>query len=160
MTINKELNEKAVSLLKKKKMTLSCAESMTGGMFAKIITDIPGTSAVFDRGLVTYSNAAKISELDVDPDTIDAFGAISAETAREMVEGLRIYSGCDVCIAVTGNAGPDPAEGKPVGLYYVGFYCNGQTCVLEFISRCRTRDSIRKDACNSMLELIVKCLSN
>ena len=154
MNNDKELVLKVVDLLKKKKMTLSCAESMTGGMFAKVITDIPGTSAIFDRGLVTYSNAAKTSELDVDPDTIEAFGAISAETAREMVEGLRIYSGCDVCIAVTGNAGPDPAEGKPVGLYYLGFYCNGETSVLEIRSRCKTRDTIRIDACNTMLKLI------
>ena len=154
MNNDKELASKVVELLKKKKMTLSCAESMTGGMFAKVITDIPGTSAVFDRGLVTYSNAAKISELDVDPETLDAFGAISAETAREMVEGLRIYSGCDVCIAVTGNAGPDPAEGKTVGLYYLGFYCNGETSVLEIRSRCKTRDTIRIDACNTMLDLI------
>ena len=154
MTENKELALKTVALLKKKKLTLSCAESMTGGMFSKIITDIPGTSAVFDRGLVTYSNSAKTSELDVDPDTIKAFGAISAETAREMVEGLRIYSGCDVCIAVTGNAGPDPAEGKPVGLYYLGLYCNGQTSVLEIKSRCKTRNTISTDACNTMLELI------
>ena len=154
MNENKELAEKTVALLKKKKLTLSSAESMTGGMFAKVITDIPGTSAVFDRGLVTYSNAAKESELDVDPETIESFGAISAETAREMVEGLRIYSGCDVCIAVTGNAGPDPAEGKAVGLYYIGLYCKGQTSVLEIRSRCKTRNSIRTDACNTMLELI------
>ena len=154
MNNDKELVLKVVDLLKKKKMTLSCAESMTGGMFAKVITDIPGTSAIFDRGLVTYSNAAKISELDVDSETLDAFGAISAETAREMVEGLRIYSGCDVCIAVTGNAGPEPAEGKPVGLYYLGFYCNGETSVLEIRSRCKTRDTIRIDACNTMLDLI------
>ncbi len=158
MTNDKELAKKVVDILKKKKLTLSCAESMTGGMFAKVITDIPGTSAVFDRGLVTYSNAAKTSELDVDPETIEAFGAISAETAREMVEGLRIYSGCSVCIAVTGNAGPDPAEGKAVGLYYVGLYFNGNTSVAEIRSSCRTRDSIRKDACNVMLGMIYESI--
>lgn len=154
MTINKELLLQVVDLLKEKQYTISTAESMTGGMMAKIITDVPGSSAVFDRGLVTYSNAAKMSELDVDPETLEAFGAISAETAREMVEGLRIYSGCDVCIAVTGNAGPNPAEGKQVGLYYVGFYFAGQTSVLEIKSSCRSRDSIRKDACNTMLRII------
>ena len=154
MTNDKELAEKVVKALKKKGMMMSCAESMTGGMLAKVITDVPGASAVFDRGLVTYSNAAKTSELDVDPDTLDAFGAISAETAREMVEGLRIYSGCSICIAVTGNAGPDPAEGKPVGMYYVGFYSNGNTNVLQIQSSCKTRDSIRIDACNTMLQMI------
>ena len=154
MTINKDLLNKTVNLLKEKKYTLSTAESMTGGMMAKIITDIPGTSEIFDRGLVTYSNAAKISELEVDPETLEAFGAISAETAREMVEGLRIYSGCDVCIAITGNAGPNPAEGKTVGLYYVGFYFAGQTSVLEIKSTCRSRNAIRTDACNTMLRII------
>ena len=154
MNNDKELVLKVVDLLKKKKMTLSCAESMTGGMLAKIITDVPGASSVFDRGIVTYSNEAKMSELDVDPETLDAFGAISSETAREMVEGLRIYSGCDVCIAVTGNAGPDPAENKPKGLYYVGFYCKGETSILEIQSSCKTRNTIRIDACNLMLKLI------
>ena len=158
MNNDKELAEKVVGILKKKKMTLSCAESMTGGMFAKVITDIPGTSKVFDRGLVTYSNGAKMSELDVDPDTLDVFGAISAEAAREMVEGLRIYSGCDVCIAVTGNAGPDPAEGKAVGLYYVGLYIKGQTSVSEIRSACKTRNTIRIDACNTMLRMIYDSL--
>ena len=151
---NSELAAKTVAKLKKKKLTLACAESMTGGMLAKLITDVPGASAVFDRSLVTYSNEAKTSELDVDPETIEAFGAISAQTAREMVEGLRIYSGCDICIAVTGNAGPEPAEGKAVGLYYVGFYCNGETIVTEIKSNCRTRDTIRTDACKVMLQMI------
>ena len=154
MTTDKSLAKQVVETLKKKKLKLATAESMTGGMLAKIITDVPGASSVFDRGIVTYSNEAKMSELDVDPETLDAFGAISSETAREMVEGLRIYSGCDVCIAVTGNAGPDPAENKPKGLYYVGFYCKGETSILEIQSSCKTRNTIRIDACNLMLKLI------
>ncbi len=154
MTIDKEISQKVIAVCKKKKIKIAAAESMTGGLFAKTLTDVPGASAVFDRSYITYSNEAKTSCIDVDPDTIKAFGAISAETAREMVEGVRIYSGCALCIAVTGNAGPDPAEGKPVGLYYIGFYYNGQTSVAEIKSSCKTRDGIRKDACAQMLKII------
>ena len=154
MTNDRKLAENAVNALKKKGWTISTAESMTGGMLAKVMTDVPGASSVFDRGIVTYSNAAKTSELDVDPETIEAFGAVSAETAREMVEGLRIYSGCDLCIAVTGNAGPQPVENKPAGLYYIGFYCRGETGVVEIVSSCKSRNTIRIDACNTMLKMI------
>jgi len=154
MTVNKTLLNLLVETLKNKGLTMSTAESMTGGLVAKTITDIPGTSAIFDRGIVTYSNGSKISELDVDPDTIDTFGAISPETAREMVEGLRIHSMSDICISVTGNAGPFPAENKANGLYYIGFYYNGQTSVIEVHSTCKSRDSIRNDACNTMMQII------
>ncbi len=154
MTIDKELSQKVIAVCKKKKIKIAAAESMTGGLFAKTLTDVSGASAVFDRSYITYSNEAKSSCIDVDPDTLKAFGAISPETAREMVEGVRIYSGCDVCIAVTGNAGPNPAEDKPVGLYYLSFYYKGQTSVAEIRSSCKTRDSIRKEACNNMLKMI------
>ena len=87
-------------------LTLSSAESCTGGLFAAAVTDIPGISQVFQRGLVTYSNQAKMDELGVKAETLEKYGAVSEETALEMVEGLRKASGSDICISVTGIAGP------------------------------------------------------
>jgi len=101
-------------------LTLACAESCTGGLFAKTMTDIPGISEVFDRGIVTYSNRAKMEELGVREETLQKFGAVSRETAEEMAEGLQKVSCCDICVSVTGVAGPGGGTPeKPVGLAHV-----------------------------------------
>lgn len=119
---NEELAQVVAGKLMDKGLTLSSAESCTGGMFASTMTDIPGISQCFDRGLVTYSNQAKMEELGVSAETLEKFGAVSEETALEMVEGLQRVSGSDVCISVTGIAGPGGGtEEKPVGLVYIGF---------------------------------------
>ena len=104
--------------------TIATAESCTGGMVAAALTDIAGSSAVFDRGFVTYSNAAKVAMLGVADATLAAHGAVSEETAREMAEGARRRSGVDVAVSITGIAGPGGGSpGKPVGL--VHFACTG-----------------------------------
>ena len=119
---DEELAQVVADRLMEKGLTLSSAESCTGGMFASTMTDIPGISQCFDRGLVTYSNQAKMEELGVSAGTLEKFGAVSEETALEMVEGLKRVSGSDVCISVTGIAGPGGgSEEKPVGLVYIGF---------------------------------------
>ena len=119
---DEELAQVVADRLMEQGLTLSSAESCTGGMFASTMTDIPGISQCFDRGLVTYSNQAKIEELGVSAGTLEKFGAVSEETALEMVEGLKRVSGSDVCISVTGIAGPGGgSEEKPVGLVYIGF---------------------------------------
>lgn len=124
-------------LLLEKGLTLSAAESCTGGLFAKTMTDIPGISEVFDRSLVTYSNKAKMEELGVKAETLEKYGAVSEETAREMAEGLERVSGSDICISVTGVAGPGGGRSeKPVGLSYIGFRYKGETKCKEV----RTRD--------------------
>ena len=124
-------------LLLEKGLTLSAAESCTGGLFAKTMTDIPGISEVFDRRLFTYSNKAKMEELGVKAETLEKYGAVSEETAREMAEGLERVSGSDICISVTGVAGPGGGtEEKPVGLSYIGFRYKGETKCKEV----RTRD--------------------
>lgn len=119
---DEELAQVVADRLMEQGLTLSSAESCTGGMFASTMTDIPGISQCFDRGLVTYSNQAKMEELGVSAGTLEKFGAVSEETALEMVEGLKRISGSDVCISVTGIAGPGGgSEEKPVGLVYIGF---------------------------------------
>lgn len=119
---DEELAQVVADRLMEQGLTLSSAESCTGGMFASTMTDIPGISQCFDRGLVTYSNQAKMEELGVSAGTLEKFGAVSEETALEMVEGLKRVSGSDVCISVTGIAGPGGgSEEKSVGLVYIGF---------------------------------------
>ena len=102
-------------------------------MFAdNAVTDIPGISQVFQRGLVTYSNQAKMEELGVSAETLEKYGAVSEETALEMVEGLKSASGSDICISVTGIAGPGGGSAeKPVGLIYIGFMYGDKKTVQE-----------------------------
>ena len=114
------LEEAAVAALKASGRTVACAESCTGGLLSKRITDVPGASAVFPGTAVTYSNEAKIRMLGVKPETLAAHGAVSAETAREMAAGVRAAFGTDFGLAVTGIAGPASDDtAKPVGLVYV-----------------------------------------
>lgn len=125
---DEELIEVVGKMLMEKNISVSCAESCTGGLFAGVLTDIPGISSVFERGIVTYSNRAKMEELGVSKQTLDKFGAVSPETACEMAEGLRKKTGSDMCISVTGIAGPDGGtREKPVGLVYIGIAYDGKT---------------------------------
>ncbi len=96
-------------------LTIATAESCTGGMVAAALTDVAGSSAVFDRGFVTYSNAAKVEMLGVTPATLAAHGAVSEPVAREMAEGARDRAGAGLAIAITGIAGPGGSDHKPEG---------------------------------------------
>ncbi|WP_430882731.1 competence/damage-inducible protein A [Fusibacter sp. JL216-2] len=110
----------------------SLAESCTGGMIAASLVGQSGISKVFDRGYVTYSNEAKMEELGVSDQTLKAFGAVSSQTAEEMVRGLRSRLGSDLCISVTGIAGPGGGTAdKPVGLVYIGLLYKGQVKVFK-----------------------------
>lgn len=111
------LEKKAVELIKKLGMNISTAESCTGGMIASRLIDVPGVSEIFKEGIVSYSNNAKMKRLGVKKETLEKYGAVSEETAREMVIGLD----SDIAIATTGIAGPDGGTPeKPVGLVYIG----------------------------------------
>ncbi|SEO29798.1 nicotinamide-nucleotide amidase [Salinihabitans flavidus] len=94
---------------------VASAESCTGGMLAAALTDIPGSSHMMDRGFVTYSNAAKVEMLGVRQATLDAYGAVSEEVAREMAQGARALSGADLTVSITGIAGPGGTDTKPEG---------------------------------------------
>ncbi|WP_114965036.1 CinA family protein [Alkalilacustris brevis] len=105
---------------------IACAESCTGGMIAAALTDIAGSSDVFERGFVTYSNAAKAEMLGVRPDTLEHFGAVSEEVAREMAKGALAHSPADMAISVTGIAGPGGSEHKPEGRVCFGLARRGR----------------------------------
>lgn len=117
-----DITSAAVALLdlcKAKKLTVATAESCTGGLVAAALSEIAGSSAVLDRGFVTYSNAAKQQMLGVAPATIDVYGAVSTECAAEMAKGALAHAQVDLAVSITGIAGPTGATpGKPIGLVY------------------------------------------
>ena len=104
-----------ITLCTERRQTVTCAESCTGGMIAAALTDIPGSSAAFERGFVTYSNAAKMDILGVSPASLDAFGAVSEAVVEEMASGALKSAKADFAIAVSGIAGPGGSEHKPEG---------------------------------------------
>ena len=158
---NQEIANVVGEKLKEKGLTIACAESCTGGMFASALTDIPGISACFDRGIVTYSNRAKVEELGVKQETLDAFGAVSEETALEMAKGVRRVSGTDIGISVTGIAGPDGGTPeKPVGLVYIGLDFDGQTECRKIDRRIKERNRNRQYAMLSMFDMLNRKLND
>ena len=152
------LEEVVVKLLMDKKLTVSVAESCTGGMLAARFINVPGISGFFSKSYVTYSNQAKIDELGVSEETLKAYGAVSPQTALEMVRGLAHKTGADAALAVTGIAGPDGGTPeKPVGLVYAAAYLKGQTQTKE-IRLAGNRERIRTMACLHSLDLLRKML--
>ena len=114
------LEEEVISLLSEKGLTLTAAESCTGGLIAQRLTDVSGASAVFHGSLVTYSNRLKEKWLGVQAETLQTYGAVSAQTAREMALGARKAADADLAVAVTGIAGPNSDDtNKPVGLVFI-----------------------------------------
>jgi nicotinamide-nucleotide amidase len=120
-----EMRDRAATLIayyRAKGLTVATAESCTGGLVAGLITEIPGSSDVFERGFVTYSNAAKIECLGVDPALLDAFGAVSREVASAMAAGALARSHADAAVSITGIAGPGGGSAaKPVGLVHFAY---------------------------------------
>lgn len=117
---NESIEEVAARLLMKNNLTISIAESCTGGLVSEKLTSIPGISSVFDRAIITYSNKAKVENLGVNPETLERYGAVSRETAEEMAQGVRKTAKTDIGLSFTGIAGPDGGTPeKPVGLVYV-----------------------------------------
>lgn len=119
------LSEKFLRKLEAERLKVTTAESCTGGLLAALFTDLPGSSQMFDRGFVTYSNESKTDMLGVSTETLKTHGAVSEQTAREMAAGALKNSRADIAIAITGIAGPSGGtEEKPVGLVYVALNFN------------------------------------
>ncbi len=145
-------------LLSGNNLTLATAESCTGGMIAARLVDMPGISEVFKEGFITYSNKAKRSRLGVKKSTLLRYGAVSAETVREMAKGGAFFSKADICVAVSGTAGPDGGtEEKPVGTVFVGCCIKGKTVTKECHFK-GDRNQIREQAVTEAFSLIRRCV--
>ena len=128
------IEKQTVELLKSKKLKLATAESCTGGLISKRITDVSGSSEVFEGGVVCYSNRFKENVLGVSPETLKKYGAVSRETAREMVKGVLSLTKADIAVAVTGIAGPSSDDtNKPVGLVYIAV-SDGKSTIVKKLS--------------------------
>lgn len=157
--LEKSLEESVVELLAQKKMTVTTAESCTGGLIAGTLVNVAGASDVLNEGYVTYSNDAKERLVGAKHETLEEYGAVSEQTAREMAEGAAKAAGADAALSATGIAGPGGGtEEKPVGLVYIGCYVNGETTVKE----CRfegSRMENRLHTVETALQLLLRQLS-
>ena len=143
-----------VDYLKNNNFTVATAESCTGGLIAKLITDVAGSSKVFLGGVVSYSNEMKQKWLDVKTKTLNNYGAVSEETVSEMLDGIKVSSGANIAIAVSGIAGPGGGtKDKPVGTVFIGVLFNQKKVVERFIFP-GTRDDVRNSSANKTIEMI------
>lgn len=145
-----------VALLSEKHLKISTVESCTGGMIASSIVSVSGASNVFEYGFVTYSDCAKTDCAYVEEDIIRKYGAVSKECAYAMADGGKKRSKADICISVTGVAGPSTDEGKEVGLVYIGIsYKENHVYECHFSG---DRQKIREDAANKAIEFAIFAL--
>ena len=152
------LEETIIQLLKEQELTLTTVESCTGGMLSARLTNVAGVSAVFKQGFITYSNKAKRKFVGVKKMTLKKYTAVSEQTAWEMARGGAILTNSDVCVSVTGYAGPDGGEdGQPVGLVYIGCNVKGRIEVEEFHFSGDRRE-IRELAVVDALTLLRRCI--
>jgi nicotinamide-nucleotide amidase len=158
MPFSPDLTSTAAALLdayRRSKLRIVTAESCTGGLIAACLTEIAGSSDVVERGLVTYSNQAKIELLGVPADTLEKHGAVSPHVARAMVEGALAHSPADVAVAVTGIAGPGGASpAKPVGLVYLACQRRGREPLIERHQFHGDRQAVRLASLEAAFELL------
>ncbi len=152
-----KLNQKIVSLLKKKKLKIAIAESCTGGMLSSTITSVSGSSEVFTFGLVTYSNQAKTSLLKVPKQIIKKHGAVSVQCCLAMVNNLSKISKSKICVSITGIAGPKGGtKNKPVGLVYIGLKVGKKV----FVNKCNFKNNGRIFIQRQTVKKTLNLLSN
>ena len=155
------LNQKIVSLLKRKKLRIAVAESCTGGMLSSAITSVSGSSKVFTMGLVTYSNQAKTHILKVPQKIINKYGAVSVQCCLVMVNNLSKISKSKVCISITGIAGPrGGSKQKPVGLVYIGIRIEKKVVINKCNFKNKGRAYIQKQTVKKSLNLLSKLINS
>lgn len=152
------MEQNLVGLLRQNKLIITTAESCTAGLVASRIVSVPGASAVFKEGYITYSDEVKHRVLKVKSETLKKYFAVSPETAAEMAVGAAAAASADVAVSVTGVAGPDTEDGKPVGLVYIGCFYNGNVSVCEY-NFSGSRDSIRNAAADEAINYVFKIMS-
>lgn len=146
--------EKTIKKLIKNNISIATAESCTGGLIAKTITDFAGVSEIYGEGYITYSNEAKIKNLGVKKETLEKFGAVSPETACEMAKGVMEKSGADIGVSSTGIAGPGGGTAaKPVGLIYIAC-CTKNGCEFHELRLSGNRDEVRSQTVEQVFALI------
>ena len=149
--------ESLIRLLGKKKLKISIAESCTGGLLASSITSISGASKVFNLGLVTYSNQAKIKILHINRNIIKKYGAVSRQCCLAMVNNLSKISKADINISITGIAGPNGGtKKKPVGLVFIGIKKGNKTSINECLFKSKKRSLIQKATVKKALSLVFR----
>lgn len=154
------LEEVCFALLKDRGLTVGTAESCTGGLLAKLLTDLPGSSAVFRGGVVSYTNGVKAGLLGVPQDLLDRYGAVSPQVAEAMARGAKASLGCDIALSTTGVAGPDADDrGNPIGLVYLGLAWGDQCRVTEFRAGPVERERVRRQAAQTALDLLRRHLT-
>ena len=151
--------EELVALLSARGLTFATAESCTGGLIPKKITDVAGCSSVFLGGVVSYANSVKQNVLGVSSETLATVGPFSPETAKQMAEGVRSLTGADAAVATTGVAGPGGTADKPAGLVYISASFRGKTVVTENHFE-GTRSDVRQKAANKALEMAIELIKN
>jgi nicotinamide-nucleotide amidase len=150
------LAAKVLAACRTRGLMVATAESCTGGMVAATLTEVAGSSDVFERGFVTYSNAAKQDMLGVFADTLAQFGAVSEPAAREMAEGALRQSKAGLSVSITGIAGPGPSEHKPEGRVCFGLAMDGQETVVETVEfGALGREKVRMAARDHALEMLL-----
>lgn len=150
------MEKRVIEKLRERGLLLATAESCTGGLCAKRLTDVAGASQVFCGGVVSYTNDVKMRLLGVKEETLAQFGAVSGETAREMAEGVRKATGADVAVSVTGVAGPSSDEmGNVVGTVFIAFSSEQET-ISEKLQLSGDREKIREQSVNAMLWLAMR----
>ena len=153
------LNQKVVTLLKRKKLKISFAESCTGGLLSSAVTSVNGSSKVFSMGLVTYSNQAKITVLKVHENIIKKYGAVSIQCCLAMANNLSKISKSKICVSVTGIAGPKGgSKQKPVGLVFIGIKIAKKVIVNKYNFKNRGRSFIQKQTVKKTLNLLIKLI--
>lgn len=155
------IEEAVIEKLKEKHMKVATAESCTGGLIAKRITDVPGASEVFDCGIISYANEIKHRVLGVSEDDLNKYGAVSEPVARQMAEGALKVSGADIAVSVTGIAGPDSdSTNKPVGLVYIGLADRDNVWVRELRTSRKDRSYNRYVSASNALNMIRLYIDN
>ncbi|MFZ2315734.1 MAG: CinA family protein [Gammaproteobacteria bacterium] len=147
-----ELAKKVGKCLKNRGLSVTTAESCTGGGVAYWLTTIPGSSAWFDRGFITYSNEAKVNLVSVSVQTLENYGAVSEQTAREMAEGALHHSKADIAVGITGIAGPGGGSStKPVGTVWIAWAAHGKQTIAQVNVYPGDRLAIRQQAIKTAL---------
>ena len=151
--------KKIINLLKKKKLRISFAESCTGGQLSSEITSISGSSKIFDLGLITYSNQAKTKILKVSKKILSKYGAVSEKCCLAMVNNLSKISKSNICVSITGIAGPNGGSKiRPVGLVYIGIKNGKKSAINKYLLKNKGRSYIQKTTVKKTLNLILKSI--